>query len=208
METVVWLWLYDRRWFFGIKAPSLLKIWSVPIFNNAFFFVTLLYYVSTQSDQCYNTFKDWIYVRLVMLAFTLVAIVRIFQSTFMSKKEEYTEIETYKTVNPILVKNYNFWITRKVLLSWPGLILLLLGLMNWYWIIRGMNMVYSDMGGIALAGCGGFVHNVVWGNLVLTGLISLPVFWVLFWMICIKGSCIILGLISPSMLIKLKKGLA
>jgi len=204
METVVWLWLYDRRWFFGIKAPSVLKIWSLPIFNNAFFFVTLLYYVSMQSDQCYNTFKDWIYIRLIMLTFTLVGLIMIFKDTFLSKKRDYTEIENYKIVNPALMKNYNYWITRKVLLSWPGLILLLLGLMNWYWIIRGMNMVYSDFGNVPYE-CGSFVNNVVWANLLLTGLISLPVVWILFWMIVIKGISLLLGVLSPPALIWFKK---
>lgn len=96
-------------------------------------------------------------------------------------------------------------ITRKVLISFPGLTLLILGLLNWYWTIHGLNLVYSEYEGGALAGCTSFVHSVVWINLMITGLVSLPVVWVLFWMLIIKLTCILLGVISPSLLIKMKK---
>jgi len=94
-------------------------------------------------------------------------------------------------------------ITRKVLISFPGLSLLALGLINWFWIARGMNIVYNQY--YIIYGCGAFMKNVVWGNLILTAILSLPVLWVFFSMILIKGTCIILGVISPSALIKLKK---
>jgi len=101
-------------------------------------------------------------------------------------------------------------ITRKVLISFPGLTLLILGLLNWYWTIHGLNLVYSEYegGALSVSGCGSFVHSVVWINLVITGLVSLPVFWVLFWMVLIKLTCILLGVISPNLLIKLKKATA
>ena len=208
METVVWLWLYDRRWFFGIKAPSLLKIWTVPLFNNAFFFLTLLYYFLTHhydSGSCYDNFKDWIFMRLFMLTFIIAGIVQVYRETSKTKALEYDEMQTYKTINPILLRNYNYWITRKVLVSFPGICLLLLGLVNWFWIARGMNRVYDGYWSGEYTNCGAFMKNVVWGNLILSVVSSLPVLWILFSMIFIKGSCIILGLISPASLISLKR---
>lgn len=68
-----------------------------------------------------------------------------------------------------------------------------------------MNLVYSDYGADVPASCESFIYNVVLANLLVTGLISLPMFWVFFWMIVIKGVGIILGLISPPALIWLKK---
>jgi hypothetical protein len=206
METVVWLWLYDRRWFFGIKAPSLLKIWTLPLFNNAFFFVSLFYYFlrhNNDNAQCFQDFESWIYMRLLMLTLIMAGIIQVYRETSKNTALDYSEMQTYKTINPILVKNYNYWITRKVLISFPGLSLLALGLINWFWIARGMNIVYNQY--YIIYGCGAFMKNVVWGNLILTAILSLPVLWVFFSMILIKGTCIILGVISPSALIKLKK---
>jgi hypothetical protein len=205
METVVWLWLYDRRWFFGIKSPSLLKIWTVPLFNNAMFFISLFYYAATHNDECYPGFQTWIYTRLFMLTLILAGIIMIYRETSKSKEQEYREMEVYKSVNPVLIKNYHYWITRKVLISFPGLSLLFLGLLNWLWIAHGMNMAYAQYGTGALVGCGGFIKNVVWGNLILSVFFSLPVLWILFWMICIKGTGLLLGVVSPSTLIWLKK---
>jgi len=205
METVVWLWLYDRRWFFGIKSPSLLKIWTVPLVNNAFYFISLFYYTLTHGDHCYSGFESWIYTRLLMLTLIIVGIVLVYMKTSKNKQEDYREMTIYKSVSPVLLKNYNYWITRKVLISFPGLSLLLLGLLNWIWIAHGMKMAYAQYGSGELVDCGSFIQNVVWGNLVLSGIITLPVLWVLFWMVFIKGTCLILGVVSPSLLISLKK---
>jgi len=209
METVVWLWLYDRRWFFGVKAPNLVTIWTLPLINNAFFVISLFYYSSDHSDACYNGFRNWIAIRLLMLVLIIVSIASVYRQTKYTKKKDHVEMEAHKVVNPILLKNYNYWITRKVLISFPGLSLLFLGLLNWYWIGHGMNMVYTNYREGTLTGCEDFMHSIVWGNLIMTMVFSLPVFIVFSGMILIKGSCILLGVVSPSTLIYFKKhGLA
>lgn len=140
-----------------------------------------------------------------MLTLIIAGIIQVYRETSKTKAIEHDEMVTYKTINPILVKNYNYWITRKVLVSFPGLSLLLLGLINWFWIARGMNKVYAGYWNGGFNNCGAFMKNVVWGNLILTLIFSLPVIWIFTSMIFIKGSCIILGLLSPASLIKFKR---
>jgi len=140
-----------------------------------------------------------------MLVLILVGIVCVYRKTSKNKQEDHEEMNAFKYVSPVLIKNSNYWITRKVLISFPGLSLLLLGLLNWIWIAHGMKMAYAQYGSGELVDCGSFIQSVVWGNLVLSGVITLPVLWILFWMVFIKGTCILLGVVSPQMLIRLKK---
>ncbi len=102
METTVWLWLYDKRWLFGIKPPSVLNIWyttfllillihshrSVPLLNNVFFFVTLYYYFTAyhhDASTCYDNFKDWIFMRIGMLIMIVVGIIQVYRQTSKTK---------------------------------------------------------------------------------------------------------------------------
>lgn len=94
-------------------------------------------------------------------------------------------------------------IRRKVLISFPGLSLLFLGAINWIWTVYGMNIVYSNYP--TYKSCSEFVNNIILGNLLISGILALPVIWIFFWMVIIKGLSLTLGLLSPPMLIWLKK---
>jgi hypothetical protein len=92
---------------------------------------------------------------------------------------------------------------RKVLVSLPGISLLLLGVFNWFWTAYGMNLVYKNY--YTYSSCTQFMNNVIWGNVFITAMFALPVVWILFWMILIKAASLILGLVAPGVLIWFKK---
>lgn len=111
METVTWLWLYDKRWMFGVKAPNLLKIWyfpsspfihlffrAAPLFFNALFLGSLLYYSyyyrDDQKNPCYSDFKPWIDFRMYLLIALMVDLTWIWLKA--SKKIQNVIIEPYR----------------------------------------------------------------------------------------------------------------
>lgn len=92
---------------------------------------------------------------------------------------------------------------RKSLISYPGLALLFLGLFNWGWTAYGFHRWFHASTNYFK--CPSFTAVVFGGNIAFTTLLSLPFFWILFWMIFIKGTSALVGVISPPVLIWIKK---
>jgi hypothetical protein len=204
METVVWLWLYDRRWVFNLKAPCFLKIWSLPLFVNTFFLISLFNYTHNNKDQCYPEFQTWIYVRYVILSLILVGLFLTYKETAYSAITEKTKMTNYKAPS-ISCKNHKYWVTRNALTSYPGLFLLGLSLINWFWSLYGMNMAYHGYQSDAFIGCGSFMKNIVYANLVVSAIFSLPLVLGLLLIFAFKGLLLLVGVVSPSTLISIRR---
>jgi len=204
METVTWLWLYDKRWMFGAKAPNLLKIWAFPLILNSLFLGSLLYYSFKQNgDILYPEFKPWIDIRMYLLIAMIVDLLWILLKASSKIQSEDHKLGIYHKANLKEAKKYNYWLRRRIIISFSGLILLVLGVINWFWTLYGMNLAYLKFQ--SLSGWDPYVQYIIWGNLLLTGVFSFPVIWIMFWMIFIKGTCLVLSVIWPSALISIKK---
>jgi len=207
METVTWLWLYDKRWMFGCKAPNLLKIWAAPLFFNALFLGSLLYYSyyyrDDTSNPCYSKFRVWIDFRTYLLIALVIDLTWIWLKASKKIETEDHKLGIHHKANINTAKKYNYWLRRRLVISYSGLMMLMLGVMNWIWTFYGMNLMYYNPHG--LDQCGMIQQNIVWGNLVLTGIFSFPIIWILFWMIIIKSICLVLSVVWPSALIFIKK---
>lgn len=53
--------------------------------------------------------------------------------------------------------------------------------------------------------CTDFDNYILYGNLLFAGVVALPIFWILFWMVVIKIVCLVISQVCPSILIWFKK---
>mmetsp|Transcript_12721 Transcript_12721/g.10877 ORF Transcript_12721/g.10877 Transcript_12721/m.10877 type:complete len:118 (+) Transcript_12721:360-713(+) len=112
-------------------------------------------------------------------------------------------MEKYQKANPKLAKRHNYWVRRKVLLSFPGYATLILSLANCIWVIYGLKNILVDYN--YYTNCANFDNYVLYANLLFTGVVALPIIWILFWMVLIKVICLLMGVACPSVLIWFKK---
>mmetsp|Transcript_37421 Transcript_37421/g.33541 ORF Transcript_37421/g.33541 Transcript_37421/m.33541 type:complete len:118 (-) Transcript_37421:295-648(-) len=108
-----------------------------------------------------------------------------------------------KSGNVLENKNHTYWLRRKSLISYPGLAILLLGLVNCMWTFHGFKLFMAGFSNYL--SCPSFLPLVMGGNILLTGVIAFPIMWIVFWMVFIKGFSAIVGAISPPILIWIKK---
>jgi hypothetical protein len=139
MELLLWLWFYDPRWFFNFKISinCYKNAWLIPLFLHLFCMLLCLYYIQySDSFQCDNSLKLWLASRTF---FSFLISINIVFFKFKIMKVYYKEIgffDTSKKIYPILkysMKQYDYWIRRKSLISTPGILLLLLGLISLFW---------------------------------------------------------------------------
>jgi len=204
METVVWLWLYDRRWVFNVKAPCSLKIWTLPLIINAVFLTSLFNY-SRNRDQCYSHFETWIYVRAAIICLVFVGLLLIFKETTYSAITEKNKMVNYKASILPTCKNHNFWVTRNALTSYPGLFLLALSLINWIWSLYGLSLAYKGYKNDGFIGCGSAVKNVVSANILPSAICSIPMVLGVFLILALKGTVVLMGAFCPQTLIWIKR---
>ena len=139
MELLLWLWFYDTRWLFNFKMSIICykNAWLIPLFLHSFLMIVCLYYLQISSTfDCDKSLRLWLYTRTffsVLLASTIIFfMVKISQ---VNDKEQ-KSFETPVKIMPALENNmrqYDYWIRRKSLLSTPGILLLFLGLVSLFW---------------------------------------------------------------------------
>lgn len=139
MELLLWLWFYDPRWFFNFKISILCykNSWSIPLFLHFFLMFVCLYYLTiSETFLCDKSLRLWLYSR-VFFSF-LISVTIIFFTSKISKvwEKEISYFDNARKVYPILsysMKQYDYWIRRKSLISTPGLLLLFFGLISLFW---------------------------------------------------------------------------
>lgn len=139
MELLLWLWFYDPRWFFNVKISVLCykNAWLIPLFLHLFMMFVCLYYLQiSETFSCDKSLKLWLYAR-TFFSFLISATIIFFKfkiSQVYQKEIDY--FDNAKRVYPSLnysMKNYDYWIRRKSLISTSGIILLLLGIISLFW---------------------------------------------------------------------------
>ena len=84
---------------------------------------------------------------------------------------------------------------------------MLVGFFNYWWTANGITEYYENYEIYTDPDieCSNFVNLIVYSSMYATAVLSLPVVWVLFWMVVVKVVCLLLSLLCPSVLIAIKK---
>lgn len=147
MELLLWLYLYDNRWFFNLKLPSkIIKfLWAIPIFIHFMLLSAGVYYLNFVDDyQCTKTLKMWIYHKTffsILMIINIIIFLMKIQTLLQKEKqqiEESTEIFNYHPQNNLntlsFEQNYlSFWVRRNSLVSTSGILLLIQGFTSIYY---------------------------------------------------------------------------
>jgi hypothetical protein len=139
MELLLWLWFYDPRWFFNFKISIICykNAWLIPLFLHMFLMFVCLYYLQiSETFSCDRSLRLWLYSRTFFSFLLSVTIVFFKFKILKVYNKEIAYFDNAKKIYPILnysMKQYDYWIRRKSLISTPGILLLFLGLISFFW---------------------------------------------------------------------------
>jgi hypothetical protein len=139
MELLLWLWFYDPRWFFNFKISIICykNAWLIPLFLHMFLMFVCLYYLQiSETFSCDRSLRLWLYSRTFFSFLLSVTIVFFKFKILKVYNKEISYFDNAKKIYPILnysMKQYDYWIRRKSLISTPGILLLFLGLISFFW---------------------------------------------------------------------------
>lgn len=139
MELLLWLWFYDTRWLFNFKISIICykNAWLIPLFLHSFLMVVCLYYLQISATfSCDKSLRLWLYTRTFFSFLLALTIVFFMIKISQVYEKEQKAFELPVKIMPALennMKQYDFWIRRKSLLSTPGILLLFLGLVSLFW---------------------------------------------------------------------------
>ena len=139
MELLLWLWFYDPRWFFNFKISIICykNAWLIPLFLHMFLMFVCLYYLQiSETFSCDRSLRLWLYSRTFFSFLLSITIVFFKFKILKVYNKEIAYFDNAKRIYPILnysMKQYDYWIRRKSLISTPGILLLFLGLISFFW---------------------------------------------------------------------------
>lgn len=158
MELLLWLYLYDNRWFFNLRLPTKLHkfLWAFPIFIHFMLLSAGVYYLNFVDDyQCTKTLKMWIYHKTffsILMIINIIIFLMKIQTLLQKEKshiEESTKIFNYHPQNHLntlgFEQNYlSFWVRRNALTSTSGVLLLIQGFTNIYYSYLIKSLITSQ----------------------------------------------------------------
>lgn len=147
MELLLWLYLYDNRWFFNLKLPTnIIKfLWAFPIFIHFMLLSSGIYYLNFVDDyQCTKTLKMWIYHKTffsILMIINIIIFLMKIQTLIQKEKlqiKESSKILNYHPQNHLNSLNFeqnylSFWVRRNSLVSTSGILLLIQGFTSIYY---------------------------------------------------------------------------
>lgn len=207
MELLLWLWFYDTRWFFNLKISITCykNAWLIPLFLNTFLMIICIYYFQLPEVYfCDKSLKLWLYTRTFFSFLISFTIIFFMMKIIDVNKKEQSAFETPIKIMPILennMKQYEFWIRRKSLLSTPGILLLFLGLVSLFWscLIVGFNHAEH------IYKCDSQIMNLLTTHSIFIIAGNSPIALIFVTMVAIKLSCFISAFLCPNFLISISK---
>jgi len=139
MELLLWLYLFDNRWFFrlNISLYTYKLFWLFPLTMHIIEFLISLYdiRISLVYDSL-DLMKTFIYNRCIFSFLMSLNIILFLKKISSENEKENYHIHQGKKAYPILknrINEHDFWIRRNSLLSRTGLFLLFLGFVSLIW---------------------------------------------------------------------------
>lgn len=139
MELLLWLWFYDPRWFFNFKVSIVCykNAWLIPLFLHSFITLICLYYLQiSETFMCDNSLRLWLYSRAFFSLIISINIVLFKIKIMKVYNKEIGYFDNATRIYPALknsMKQYDYWIRRKSLISSTGILLLVLGIISLMW---------------------------------------------------------------------------
>lgn len=204
MELLLWFWLYDHRWFFNTR-PDLTNykyILSIPFLLNIGVAFVIISTVTGHDilDICHPRLVVWMYSRSVLcVLMSIILIAFIMKIHFKEKQEkEYFKnaIKIYPEIKSAL-DDYDYWIKEQSLISTPGLILLVLASVSYFWSVIMFKFLFLDD---KIVYCHESILYLIKYDSVLSMLGNIPLIIVLVSMFVIKISSLVIANTCPRLL--------
>jgi len=206
MELLLLLWFYDNRWFFNLKISIICfkNSWIIPLFLNAIMMTICLYFLIMKNGlDCEAHLRQWLYLRTF---FSLLIILNIL--VFMIKitdlyEEEIQFLEKSKKIYPVLKGEMNkldFWVRRKSMRTWPGICLLILGLISLTWSFMIVTFYHSDH---VYKNCDIIIRKLLDIHSMFIFLGNIPIILILLTLLTVKIFSLISSYVCPGLLISL-----
>ncbi len=208
MELLLWFWFYDPRWFFNFRVSIICykNAWLIPLFLNTFLMFVCLYYLQiSETFSCDRSLRLWLYSRTFFSFLLSINIIFFkFKITHVYNKE-ISYFENAKKVYPMLkhsMKQYDYWIRRKSLISTCGILLLFLGLISLFWSYMIISLYHFQN---YYSQCDIKIQKLlnIHSFFILIG--NIPLLMIILILLVIKGVSLISAFLCPKLLIKVSK---
>ena len=211
MELLLWLWFYDTRWFFNFKISIVCykNAWLIPLFLHSFLMIVCLYYLQiSETFSCDKSLRLWLYTRTFFSFLLSITIVFFMMKIVNVNKKEINAFETPLKIMPNLennMKQYEFWIRRKSLLSTPGILLLFLGLVSMFWSYLIISFYHFQNYYFT---CEVKIQRLLNTHSFFILIGNLPLVIILITMLVLKVSSFIAAFLCPNVVMAIGKGCA
>jgi hypothetical protein len=208
MELLLWFWFYDPRWFFNFKISVICykNAWLIPLFLHTFLMIVCLYYLQiSETFSCDRSLRLWLYSRTFFsLLISLNIIFFKFKITDVYNREM-AFFDNAKRIYPVLknsMRQYDYWIRRKSLISTPGITLLFLGFISLFWSYLIISFYhfqnYYDT-------CDIKIQKLLNHHSLFIILGNVPILIIITILLVIKVSSLVAAFVCPSTLIFMTK---
>lgn len=140
MELLLWLWFYNKYFFFGIESTIQFykNSWILPFIYHIVMIFICFYYIYLEEKNYYNcdiSYHMWHFFSIfIHLIFSLILISFRFQISKIQEKESKYFSNSKKILPEIrtLEKKIYYWIKQKTLQSYLGLLILFFSIIYFF----------------------------------------------------------------------------
>jgi hypothetical protein len=208
MELLLWLWFYDPRWFFNFKISIICykNAWLIPLFLHMFLMLVCLYYLQiSETFSCDRSLRLWLYSRTFFSFLISITIVFFKFKILKVYKKEIGYFDNAKKIYPVLnhsMRQYDYWIRRKSLISTPGILLLCLGLISFFWSYLIISFYHFQN---YYSKCDVKIQRLLNLHSLFTLIGNLPLILIICFLIVMKFSSLVAAFTCPGCLINVSK---
>jgi hypothetical protein len=180
--------------------------WFIPLFIHILL-TSLCFYLQYNSDtpNCEVSLKLWLFSRACFSLFIAGNILFFILKISWEFKRENSFFERAKKIYPNAeeaISQFDFWIRRKSLVSTPGILLLISGVISLFWSYIIINLYYLQN---KFAACDQKVLALLNFNSILIFIGNVPIIVVFFSVLIVKLVSFICAFFCPRVLVKVSK---
>ena len=203
MELLLWLYLYDNRWFFKKNISIDLYKFLLLIPLSAHFLDSVISLHDMYAPcvcNCKEERNKMLYHQIIISIICCLIIAVFLKQISYEYKKESLHVELGKKAYPTLklkIHEHDFWIRRNSLSSLPGLMLLIEGIFSFFWSYLQVYTIRT------FTICDSYLTIFIYAHGYITFLSCIFIFIVFGLLIAIKVVFVILGQFFPKALIKI-----